>query len=85
LVSKTRFYHITSKSEKKSRIFCQTAEFYGGIGGKTSPMPGNSAEASFRVNRKSSLLRPPIHLLKENQGMSEVKKQHEIDSFVFYS
>jgi hypothetical protein len=41
-VSKTRFYHITTKSEKNSGIFCQTMEFYGGIGGKTSQRPGNS-------------------------------------------
>ncbi len=33
-VSKTRFYHITTKSEKNSGIFCQTAEFYVGLAEK---------------------------------------------------
>jgi hypothetical protein len=41
-VPKTRFYHITTKSQKNSGFFCQIAEFYGGIGGQTSPGPGNS-------------------------------------------
>jgi hypothetical protein len=32
--SKSRFFRITTKSQKNSGIFCQIAEFYGGIGGQ---------------------------------------------------
>jgi hypothetical protein len=39
---KTRFYHIIMKSHKSSGIFCQIEQFYGGMGGQTSPRPGNS-------------------------------------------
>jgi hypothetical protein len=41
-VPKTRFYYITTKSQKNSGIFCQIAKFCGGIGGKTLPRPGIS-------------------------------------------
>jgi hypothetical protein len=34
------------KSKKNSGIFCQIAEFYGEIGGQTSPRPGNIGEQS---------------------------------------
>jgi hypothetical protein len=43
-VSKTRLYHITTKSEKNSGIFAKIAEIYGEIGGQISPRPGNSGE-----------------------------------------
>jgi hypothetical protein len=39
LVPKTRFYYITTKSQKISGIFCQIAKFCGGVRGKTSPRP----------------------------------------------
>ncbi len=38
----TRFYHINMKRQKNSEIFLQMAEFYSGMGGQTSPWPGNS-------------------------------------------
>jgi 2-keto-3-deoxy-6-phosphogluconate aldolase len=53
LVPKTRFYYITTISQKNSRNFCQIAEFCGGIGGKTSPRPGISThQAQFQSERR---------------------------------
>jgi hypothetical protein len=42
LVLQTRFYYMTTKSQKNSGNFCKIAEFCGRIGRKTLPRPDNS-------------------------------------------